>query len=125
MAGVNADVVRLFGRVNVIVATAARTLTRSESGSLVTNTGAAGQVIVTLPSAEAGLVYHFKVNVAQNLRIKAASGDTIRIGTGSAGSAAGYVEADAIGESITLVALNATEWHTEAGSAAVGTFTAG
>lgn len=120
----NVPVKRLFGRMNVINVTSARTLTRDESGSFVHNAGASAEVPVTLPEAEAGLYFDFKVMAAQNLKIVAASGDTIRVGTGSAGSAGGNISADAVGESIRFIAVNATEWHTDGGTAAVGTWTA-
>mgnify|MGYP001582946220 FL=1 len=105
--------------------TAADTLTAAESGSLHTNGGASGSVAITLPPAAANLRYSFLVMAAQSLVITAGAGDTIRLGAGAAGNAAGTLTADAVGESVDLIAINATEWHTVPGTAAVGTWTAG
>jgi hypothetical protein len=117
----NFPVKRLFGRKNVIAVTAARTLDRDESGSVVCNTGAAGSVAVTLPSAEAGLQYTFYVDAAQALVVTAASGDTIQVGVAAASSAGGTQTADAVGEVLKIVAINATEWVAEYST---GTWTA-
>jgi hypothetical protein len=106
----NFPVKRLFGRVNVIVAAAARTLTRDESGSLVCNTGAEGSVTVSLPAAEAGLQFMFYVDAAQAFVIDCASGDTIQVGTATASTAGGTQTADAVGEYLHIVCINATEW---------------
>jgi hypothetical protein len=118
------DVTLKLGAVTVEAHTADDTLTAAETGSIHTNTAAAGTVILTLPPAAAGLVYHFYVDAAQVLTIDAATGDTIQVGTTAAGSSGGTLSADAVGESISLVAINATEWVTLPGTAAVGTWTA-
>lgn len=102
--------------------TAADTLTAAESGSLHTNAGATGSVALTLPTAAAGLRFSFAVRAAYALVITAAAGDTIQLGTASATAAGGTVTADAVGESVDLIAINATEWITVPGTAAVGTW---
>jgi hypothetical protein len=112
------------GPVSVEAHTADDTLLAAETGSIHTNGGAAGAVILTLPAAAAGLEFDFYVDAAQTLTIDAAAGDTIQVGTGAAGSSGGTLSADAVGESISLVAINDSEWVTKPGTAAVGTWTA-
>ncbi len=103
--------------------TTADTLTAAESGSLHTNGGASGSVALTLPTAAAGLRFSFAVRAAQALVVTANTGDTIQLGTAAATAAGGTVTADAIGESVDLIAINATEWICVPGTAAVGTWT--
>lgn len=93
--------------------TADDTLTAAESGSVHTNAGAGGAVALTLPTAVAGQTFTFKVMAAQELRITPAAGDAIYIGA-SAGSAAEYWYADAAGETLTLTAVDATNWVADA-----------
>lgn len=100
--------------------TADDTLTAAESGSVHTNYGAGGTVALTLPTAAAGQTFTFKVMAdAQALRITPAAGDAIYIGA-SAGSAAEYWWADAAGETLTLTAVDATNWVADA---YIGTWT--
>jgi folate-dependent tRNA-U54 methylase TrmFO/GidA len=63
----------------------------------------------------------FIVQDGDGIRITAASGDTIRI-AGTVTAAAGYVESTTIGNTVTLVAINATEWMA---TAVNGTWTFG
>jgi hypothetical protein len=86
------------------------TLTETESGSIHTNLGASGLVTLTLPaSADEGTVFCFAVQSANELRIEPGSA-AIR---DTSGQAAGkYKSADAIGESITLVADANGDWVT-------------
>lgn len=95
------------------------TLTVGESGSVHTNAGAGGTVVLTLPSAAAGLTFTVKVMAAQALRITPGAGDAIYIGA-SAGAAAEYWYADAAGETVTLTAVDATNWVADA---YIGTWT--
>ena len=62
-----------------------------------------------LPSAAAGLDFSFMVQDADGIRVTAATGDTIRVGTALSG-VAGKIESTTIGSSVRLIALNATEW---------------
>ena len=94
-------------------------LTELESGKVFTNEGVSAANYHTLPAARAGLTYTFVVQDTDGIRVVAGAGDTIRI-TASATPAAGYVEAATIGNCITLVAINATEWVS---IATVGTWT--
>jgi hypothetical protein len=81
----------------------------SNSFYVATNEGATSKVERTLPSAAAGYEYTFVVQDSDGIRIIAAAGDTIRV-AGSVSSAGGYAENTTIGSTITLVAINATEW---------------
>ncbi len=86
------------------------TLTEAESGSVHTNLGATATVTLTLPaSAPAGTVFYFTVQAAQELRIDPDSA-TIRDDSGQ--TAAKYKSADAIGESLCLVADANSDWAT-------------
>ena len=86
------------------------TLTAAESGSVHTNLGAAGTITLTLPaSAPAGTVFTFAVQAAQQLRIEPEAA-TIRDDSGQ--TAGKYKVADAIGESLTLIADSSGNWVT-------------
>jgi hypothetical protein len=86
------------------------TLTAAESGSVHTNLGATGIVTLTLPaSAPAGTVFTFAVQTAQQLRIEPGAA-TIRDDSGQ--TAGKYKAADAIGESLTLIADSSGNWVT-------------
>jgi hypothetical protein len=91
----------------------------TDAGRSYTNEGAAGEINFNLPGAAAGLVYRFFVQAAQNLRVTAAAGDTIRL-AGSVSAAAGNIVNATIGGVVELQALNATEWL---GTVIVGTWT--
>jgi len=84
-------------------------LTVAESGKILTNEGSTAQNYHTLPTAAAGLTFTFVVQDADGLRIVADTGDTIRIAAGVS-AAAGYIQNSTIGSTITLCAINATEW---------------
>ena len=81
----------------------------AESGSVQTNAGAAGAAAWVLPDAAAGLHYTFIVMAAQKMQVTPAAGDKICI-AGVCGDAAEYWSADAVGESLTLVAVDGTNW---------------
>lgn len=81
----------------------------TDVGKFFTNEGAAALVIFTLPSAVVGLHYYFYNQDANDIRVLAATGDTIRLGSVVSASA-GNIESSAIGDSIKLVAINSTEW---------------
>lgn len=86
------------------------TLTVSESGSIHSNLGATGTVTLTLPmSALAGTVFSFAVQTAQEIRIDPGTA-TIRDDSGQ--TADKYKAANAIGESLTLVADSNGDWVT-------------
>jgi hypothetical protein len=86
-----------------------KTLTVAESGTVQTNAGAQGAAAWILPGAAAGLEYIFIVMAAQELRVTPASGDVINV-AGVAAAAAEYLTANAIGEVLHLIAVDATNW---------------
>ena len=86
------------------------TLTLNESGSVHTNLGAGGVVALTLPaSATAGTEFIFAVQAAQELRIDPGTA-TIRDDSGQ--TADKYKSANAIGESLTVIADSNGDWVT-------------
>lgn len=85
-------------------------LTESESGSVHTNLSATAIVTLTLPSlAPEGTVYHFAVQTAQELRIDPGLA-VIRDDSGQ--TAGKYKSANAIGETLSLVADENGDWAT-------------
>ena len=99
------------GRRRVEAHTAGDTLTTRESGSVHTNAGASGAITIALPAAEDGLEFIFIVRAAQELRIDPNGTETISLPSTGVPSAAGkYISADAIGESVRIVAVS-TNWH--------------
>lgn len=85
------------------------TLGTTATQGVSTNEGAAGEVILTLPTAVAGLYTEAVVAAGQYLRLKAATGDTIR-DAATVSAAAGYIRSNTQGSTIRLLAINATEW---------------
>jgi hypothetical protein len=81
----------------------------TESGTVLTNAGSIGPYAFTLPAAAAGLEFIFVVMAAPELRVTPAAGDLINI-NGVAADAAEYWTANAPGESLHLVAVDATNW---------------
>lgn len=86
-----------------------KTLAATESGTVQTNAGAVGSAAWTLPEAAAGLTYTFIVGAAQELRITPDAGDKINH-AGTAAANGEYYWADAIGESVTIVAIDSSTW---------------
>ena len=84
-------------------------VTAAQTGLTFANDGASALVTFTLPTAAAGLRYTFVVTDADGLKALAASGDTIRLGASVSG-AAGFATSTTIGDVLTLVAVNDTEW---------------
>jgi hypothetical protein len=84
----------------------------ADQGRAFTNegsTGAANLRPFNLPTAVAGASFTFLTQDADLLRIVAAAGDTIRLGSTVSG-VAGNIESTAIGDVVELIAINATEW---------------
>jgi hypothetical protein len=91
--------------------TAGDTLTALESGSVHTNTGAAGTITIVLPPATVGLEFEFGLGAAQQLRIDPDGTETISLpSTGVPGAAGKYLVADAIGETVHLKCVVAGNW---------------
>jgi len=85
------------------------TVVAADSGKVITNAAAGGATAATLPGAAAGLRYTFVVMAAQEFRITPASGDTM---TSEGGASAEYVYNATVGGSLTIVAVDATNWIT-------------
>jgi hypothetical protein len=81
----------------------------TESGTVLTNAGAGDAYAHTLPAAAIGLNYCFIVMAAQELRVTPAAGDAINI-AGTAGAAAEYWTASAVGEALCIVATDVNTW---------------
>ncbi len=95
-------------------------MTAAQMGQVWTNTGDTDGTIFTLPEASTviGRSVTFVLTVAQTLTINPANGaDKILYGGCAAGDA---IQADAVGETITLMAIDATNW---AVLSVVGTWT--
>lgn len=84
-------------------------LAASDCYKVITNEGSTALNYHTLPAAAPNLTFTFVVQDNDGLRITAAGGDTIRNGAGVTGGG-GNAAATVVGSSITLVAINATEW---------------
>lgn len=84
-------------------------LSVAASGSVQTNAGAGAAGAWVLPAAAAGLNYCFVVMAAQELRVTPAAGDKIVHGS-TVMDAAEYYFADAVGESLCIVAVDGTNW---------------
>jgi hypothetical protein len=95
--------------VTVIAETATGTLAAAECyGSIITNTGAAGAIVLTLPTPAVGMHIRVYLTAAQDVDLNAANGTQILVLTNATGDA--ISSAGAIGNSIELVALSATTW---------------
>ena len=100
--------------------TADQALTSGQhSFSTMSNAGASGEVIMTLPGAVAGTEMRFIVEAAQYLRVKAATGDLIRgtrnanvvAGTIESSATAGYWRSNVAGAWIQVEGVDATTWQ--------------
>ena len=81
----------------------------TNSTTVYTNENDTDGATITLPTAAAGLQFTIVVQAAQTLTVTANTGDTIRLAS-NVTAAAGSISSAVIGSSVTLVALNATEW---------------
>jgi hypothetical protein len=112
-------VVKLTALARVVANTGTETPAVNESGSIITNEGDADGSNIILPTAQAGLMITAYVQAAQTLTVTANTADTIRIGA-DVTAAAGSITCATVGSSVTLVAINSTEW---VATASVGTWT--
>lgn len=95
------------------VATANVTITRAQAvrHAFVSNAGASGAVVVSLPPAEPGLRVSAYVEAAQQLRLDPNGTETVALPSTGAQSAAGkYIWADAATEHVNLVCLVKGTW---------------
>jgi len=89
--------------------TASYTLSTADCGAVHTNEGASGTIILNLPGAAAGLEYKV-INIDSNpytVNINPEDADQIINRTDAAGDS---IESNAAGESITLKAIDSTNW---------------
>src|SRR5690606_14024549 len=116
----NSRILSGFGRRELVRVDAdGATLTDSDSGATYSNEGASAEANFALPAAAKGLTFTFACQDSSGIKATAAAGDTIRIG-GSVSAAAGTAASTAIGSTLTLTAINATEWIA---TASTGTWT--
>ena len=98
-------------RQTVTEKTASYTVLAAENGSYFTNNGASGAITFSLPASEVGMHYHFGVREAQELRIDPNGSETISLpSNGVPGATGKYLVADAIGETVSLVCVEAGTW---------------
>lgn len=102
----------LGGRVVTAKTTNYSIAAATDSNTLFTNTGAAGEVDFTLPTAVAGQTYTFYVDVAQTLKVIAGASTTIRV-AGSVSASAGNITNSTIGGCVRLTAISSTKWIAE------------
>lgn len=103
---------------DVVTNTGTATPAATDSNALYTNEGDADGSVITLPTAAAGYSFTVYVQTAQTITVTANAGDTIRIAN-SVTAAAGSITSNVVGSSVTLEAINATEW---VATAVVGTW---
>lgn len=103
--------IHMRGLLDIEHHTADDTLATTENGTVHSNKGAGGAVVLTLPAATVGLHFYFYVGAAQQLRINPDGNETISLpSTGVAGAAGKYLVADAIGETVHLMCCEAGTW---------------
>lgn len=112
--GATVAVVSLNGRSKeqpVLTKTADYTLTVADSGSIVSNVGAAGTVVAALPAAVPGLEYGLRVGVAQALRFDPDGSETMSLpGTGVVQAAGKYLTCSTIGCVLFVRCIVAGTW---------------
>ena len=97
---------------SVVAKTSGGSLSTSElaGGTVITNTGAAGAVTLTLPAATAGYaVKRVQITVAQYLRLSANGTDVFRCGS-ITGAAGGYIRSNSIGSGFSLTCTITGIW---------------
>jgi len=112
--GATGETTELIGQqVPVAAKTTNYALLATDSGTCFDNAAASGEVDFTLPTPAPGLNYCFVVATAQTLKIITPSGTNIAIDTSNSASG-GNITASSAFASVTLVALNTTQWATRA-----------
>jgi hypothetical protein len=87
------------------------TLTGGGVGTVHTNKGATGPIVLALPAATVGMRFGFRVQAAQELRIDPNGLETIGLpSTGVQGAGGKYLWADAVGEWVDIECLEAGKW---------------
>jgi hypothetical protein len=96
------------------------TLTSDDSGGIFTNSGAAAQIVATLPAAAVDLKFTFTGLMSTGgLKVQAVGNDLIRNGALTS-TAAGSITTTEVGASLTLRAYDSTNWVVESST---GTWT--
>lgn len=104
------DVSTIVGVTQIVEAVlTTKNVSAAEARELYTNEGDADGSIINLPTAAAGLTYTIYVQAAQTITVNASTGDTLRL-AGAVSASAGNITSNTVGSSVTLVAINATEW---------------
>jgi hypothetical protein len=98
----------VYAKTNVVTATAAYTLTASQTGSLFSNAGSTGEITVTLPAATEGLNYCLYVGAGYTLTVQPAGDDQVLHLTNGHGDR--LQNAGTAGDSICLIAQDPTYW---------------
>lgn len=114
---------------SVVAKTADYAALATDSGKTFTNTGATGDVDITLPAAVVGLAFNFVLGAAQTFEILPSTGDKIGTpstatvpATGVMGTASQGVSAAADGATLSLFCAKTGEW---AVMSSAGTWTTG
>jgi len=97
------------GNATITAKTTGYSVLGTDAGTIFTNTGAGGGVNFTLPTASAGLQYIFYRDANQTITITAGASTTIRVAA-TQSATAGNVTLDAVGSSLTLISISATQW---------------
>ena len=106
----------------IVTADATLTAAQLRAGVVVSNKGATGAVVVTLPAALPGMRLTAIVETAQELRLNPQDDETIALpSTAVQGAAGKYITADAATEHVNLVCVTAGDWSVAGYS---GTWTA-
>jgi len=110
----------VFPAINSITPGASQlVLAASQSGAMVTNTGATQLCVYKLPSASSGLNFTFAVTDADGMQINAGASQTIQ-NAADGSTLGGWVGCTTLGNAITLAAVGSTQWQA---IASVGTWT--
>lgn len=94
---------------DVLIKTSNYPVLVGDSGTVFTNTGAGGDIVLTLPAAAVGLEYLAFVNAAHNVRFLASGSNTITNGASTSG-AGGHIDNTTVGSAVRLIGLNTSKW---------------
>lgn len=102
----------VLGQERILAKTTTYGVAASDGKTIFTNEGASAQVefdLPTAPVAPAGYCYTFIAQDSDGIKIVANTGDTIRLAS-SVSASAGNIQSNAVGDSVKLCSINATEW---------------
>ena len=89
---------------------ATTTLTAAQSGSLITNTGAAGATVYTLPASVVGYNYKLYAVAGQVITIDPPAGVTVQLGATVGTADTGTLSSNVAGDSLEIICTGATTW---------------